>query len=97
MLTPPMAGILSGFGNAVLWALEAAINALILAVGVLIGTVLGLLPGLPDTPDGPTPQALGWIAWFFPVGGVLAGLVVMVGLYTVFLGLRIVLRWVKAL
>jgi hypothetical protein len=84
-------------GAFVLWALMSALNGLVLAVGVLISGVIALLPDLPDTPSPPGGDILGFVAYLFPIGGVVAALLTFVALWVAFLAIRIPLRWAKAL
>jgi hypothetical protein len=85
------------FGELVLWALVSAINLVIAAVGAFIGLVLSLLPGFPAVPDLDQPEAAGWLAWALPVAGIITAFSALVVTYTIFLAIRIALRWVKAL
>lgn len=84
-------------GEFVLWAIISALNLVIAAVGALIEVLLSLLPLMPATPSAPVTAWVGWLNWLFPVGELLAMLAVCVGLWLVFLVVRIPLKWVKAL
>lgn len=84
-------------GEFVLWALMSAVNLIIAAVGLLLEALLLLLPLMPATPTAPVTEWVGWLNWLFPVGELLAGLAVCVGLWLVFIVVRIPLKWVKAL
>jgi hypothetical protein len=77
--------------------LVAVVNLLVAAVGALATGVLALCPPFPDPPDAPLGGFIGWLNWFFPVGGLLAGLAVFMGLWTLFLVVRTALKWVRAL
>lgn len=90
-------GVLSQFGQLVLWALVSVINLLIEAIGVALGAFLSLLPVMPAAPTAPVASWVGWLNWLFPIAPLLAGLTVCVGLWLVFLVVRIPLRWLKAL
>lgn len=84
---------------AVLWAGVQVVNALVVAIGALVALLASLLPPMPDPPDDGalSATALGWVAYFLPVGGIVAGLFAMFTLYLLFLAVRIALKWVKAL
>jgi len=73
------------------------VNLVIAGVGAVIGTFINLLPAMPSTPAAPSGSWTGWLAWVVPVGPLLGGLTVFVGLWLVYLLARIPLRWVKAL
>jgi hypothetical protein len=74
-----------------------AVNATADAFGFLAGLLLGLLPQMPDAPAKPDNAILNAVNWLFPVGGIVAGCLVLLGLWTAYLVLRIALRWAKAL
>lgn len=84
-------------GQLLLWALVSCINLLIAAVGAALSAFLSLLPLMPPAPDAPIASWVGWLNWIFPIGPLIAGLGVCVGLWLVFLVVRIPLRWLKAL
>ena len=92
-----LGGVLSGMGNAVLWAVEAGINAVILAVGTAVTFVLGLLPSMPDTPSVAGAAWVGWLNWLFPVAPAVAAASGVLVLYVTLLAARVALRWVRAL
>lgn len=84
---------------AVAWAGVELVNALVAGVAALAVLVLGLLPAMPAVPALPAGvgDAPGWIAWLIPVSAIAAAFAAMLGSYLVFLGVRVALRWVKAL
>jgi len=93
-----IADFIVNIGTFLLNAVIDAVNLVIVALGALIGVVLGLLPGMPDAPSiGASNNWLGWLNYYLPISGLLVGLTVFVGLYSALLVLRIALRWVKAL
>ncbi|MBJ7330725.1 MAG: hypothetical protein JHC95_12570 [Solirubrobacteraceae bacterium] len=89
--------VLTQLGELVLWAIVSAINVLIAACGLALGAFLSLLPAMPTPPAAPVAEWVGWMNWLFPVAPLLAGLTVCVGLWLVYLVVRIPLRWLKAL
>jgi len=82
---------------AVLWAGATVVNALVLAIAALAAVVALLLPGMPDPPPPPASGVLEVFAWFYPVGGLLAGLLVFVTLWITVVAIKAALKWVKLL
>ena len=89
--------VLQQMAAAIVGLLVLVVNAAIVALGALGVVVLALLPSMPEPPDPPDGSVIGFINWLFPLSGVAALLVVMGGLFLAFLGLRIILNWVRAL
>ncbi len=84
-------------GRYVLISVVTVVNFVIAALGAVIGTLFALLPQMPEPPGPPDSGVLAWFSWVYPVGGVLALLVIFVAAYVTLLVIRIGLRWVKAL
>ena len=84
-------------GHYFLFGLITVLNLLIAAVGVLIAVLLALLPSMPASPQVAAAQWIGWLNWLIPVAPMVGALLVFVGLWVVFLVVRIPLKWVKAL
>lgn len=82
---------------AVLWAGALVINALIVALGAFAAALVLLLPGMPDPPPPPDSGVLQVFAWFYPLGGLLAGLLVFITLWITVVAIKAALRWVKLL
>ena len=82
---------------AVLWAGAQVVNVLVLALAGLAVLLAALLPEMPELPEPPDEGVVGAIAWLYPVGGVLAGLLVIVTLWLTVMAVRAALRWVKLL
>lgn len=76
--------------------LVMVLNAVIAALGAVLGTVTSVLPGFPAAPEMPSGVASA-VLWIIPVGEIVALTAVMVTAWTVFLGVRVMLNWVKAL
>lgn len=94
-----LSGILSAvvaIGDMVLWGLVSGWNLIMLAIGVALTAALALLPTMNDAPA-LSGTWIGWMNWFFPVGGVLSILTAAISLYLVFLGVRYVLRVARML
>lgn len=72
------------------------INGLILALAALAELVLSLLPSFPEAPSAPG-GVMGALLWVVPLAPILAFFGLMVTCWIAFLGLKIALRWVKAL
>jgi hypothetical protein len=77
--------------------LVAIVNLLVAAIGALAAAIVSLLPGFPAPPDHPSSTILGYVNWFLPLGGLLAGFAVFVGIWALWLLIAIPLRWVKAI
>jgi hypothetical protein len=73
-----------------------SINGWILILGALLSAALAILPGFPSVPtlDG---DVLSGVAWFLPIGAMLAIFATFLAAFVVFMGVTIALRWVKAL
>lgn len=93
-----MLGIAKAIGAFVLNALITMINLLIVAVGAFINAVVSLLPDMPASGGGTFGGSwMGWLNYYVPVAELVAGLVIWVGIWGLFLLIRIPLRWAKAL
>jgi hypothetical protein len=75
------------------------INAIVIALAAIVGTVTGLMPSIPSAPDLPAPMttALGWIAWFFPVGTLVDIMAFLAAAWLIWLGVAAIMRFAKAL
>jgi uncharacterized membrane protein len=89
--------VLTGLGSTVVWALESVVNLFLSALAAFATTVLGLLPSIPAAPATPVSDWVGWLNWFFPLAPAIAAATTLLLLYTLMIGLRVALRWVKAL
>lgn len=91
--------VLRNLLTAILYAGVEVINAVVAGIAALAELLFSVLPAMPDEidPEAWSPTALGWIAWFVPVGGILGGLAGMLALYFLFRVGAIALRWVKAM
>jgi hypothetical protein len=78
--------------------LVALVNLFIVASSSAINAVVGLLPDIPDPPTLPASAdtGLGWANWFLPVGLLVTQLATVIALVVVFVGISIVLNWLKA-
>jgi hypothetical protein len=74
--------------------LVTALNGWIGAIGLLAAGLVAVLPGFPSVPTIPAGPA-GAVAYFLPVGSVLAVFVVMLVAWATFMGLKIALNWGK--
>lgn len=95
-----LGGILEGvraIGQLVLWALVTVVNLVVDAIGAFIAAVISLFPQLPAAPGPPDSGILQWVNYFLPLGGMLALFAVFLGCWVAFLGIRVALRWAKAL
>jgi len=74
------------------------INEVIVELAAAIAAVIAVLPSMPALPTPPSQltEVEGWVAWVFPVD-ILANLLVWLGgVYVLWLGVSIALRWAKA-
>jgi hypothetical protein len=76
---------------------ELLVNGIIIALGGFIDVISALLPGMPATAGPPNSLVLGWILWIYPLGTAVGVLSAVITLWIALLGVRIALRWVKAL
>ena len=83
----------------ILWAGATVVNGLVAAIGLLVAAIISLLPAMPAAPDSSalSSTALGWVAWFMPVGGIVGGLAAMLALYIIFRLVKLALNWAKAM
>jgi hypothetical protein len=88
---------LAHLGEWFIYGLVVALNKLILAVGVLLTTIIGLFPSFPDAPTTPAAPWVGWLNWFMPIAGLMTGALLFAGLWTAVIAFRVAARWVKAL
>lgn len=86
--------VVTGF----VWAVLEAVNFIVLGVGTVLETVLGLLPTMPDVPADSAPaEAVGWLNWLLPIAGLLTAAAAFVACYLAYLLIKTIGRWVKAL
>jgi hypothetical protein len=81
----------------IIGGLVELINALIIAIAALAEFLLSLLPAFPDPPSEPASGIVGWLLWMVPLGTMLALFTLLVSLWIGFLGVKVALKWVKAL
>lgn len=79
-------------------ALAFVFNALVSALAAVVGGLLGLLPSMPSMPSMPSQvsDALGFAAWFFPIGTVVNIFGFLVGAWLIWLIVSMGLRWIRA-
>lgn len=82
-------------GSYVLFGFETGVNAVFAALGAAASAVLSVLPSMSDAPVLGSPSWLGWLNWFYPVGDLIAGLILAVTLWTAFLVIRWTLRLLR--
>ncbi|HET8862317.1 MAG TPA: hypothetical protein VFM94_03605 [Solirubrobacterales bacterium] len=93
VLTDILHGILS-IPYLVIALLVEAINGWIMIIALLIKGLVALLPGFPALPEVPG-GVFGVVNWFFPVSAVLAVFVAVLGVWLIYMGIKIALNWVK--
>lgn len=86
-------------GAMVLNSIIDGLNAVIVALAAAAHFVAGLMPAMPAAPTLPSPfnTVMGWIAWFWPVDTTVAALSFVVSAWLIWLGVSILLRWVRAI
>jgi hypothetical protein len=96
-LLTTLVSTVAAFGQLCMWALVSSLNLLLAAIGTTVSAALGLLPTMSNAPALGTPTWLSWLTWFYPVGGLIAGLTTAVGIWISYLAIRYILRLVRAL
>lgn len=76
--------------------LVEAVNGWIMLLATILSGVLAVLPGFPEVPT-LSAEVLSGVAWFLPIGAMLAVFATFVTAWVVWMGFSVVLRWVKAL
>jgi TctA family transporter len=89
--------VLQGLAKYFALALVTVVNLLVAGIGAFAGAIVGLLPGMPDAPGPPDSGVIGFLAWLYPLGPLLAGVAIFVGLWVVWMGVATALRWVKVI
>jgi hypothetical protein len=80
-------------------AVMTVLNLVIAALGAAISALALLMPDMPTFPTTPEAlsQAVGWIAWFFPVHQMVLLFAFFLSAWLLWFALSIVLRWAKAI
>lgn len=73
-----------------------SVNGWILILAAFVSSALAILPGFPEIPT-LNGDVLSGVAWFLPIGPMLAIFSTFVAAFIVWLGISIALRWGKAL
>jgi hypothetical protein len=89
--------VLQGMAKYVELALVVVLNGLVAGVGAFAAALIGLLPAMPDPPGPPDSGVIGFLAWLYPLGPMLAGLGVFVACWLVWMVVATGLRWVKVI
>jgi hypothetical protein len=76
--------------------LVESINGWIMILSLALSAAVAILPGFPEVPtlDG---KVLSGVAWFLPIGPMLAIFASFVSAWILWMGVSVILRWVKAL
>lgn len=76
--------------------LVESFNGWVLILAALLSAILEILPGFPEVPtlDG---DVLSGVAWFLPIGPMLAIFATFVTAWVIWMGVSVAMRWVKAL
>jgi uncharacterized membrane protein YozB (DUF420 family) len=89
--------VLQNLAFSVLAVIIMAFNAILEALATLLAGLIYVLPPFPDLPSMPAVMVtvLGWINWVFPVGTVVLILAWMAGVWLLWQGIAIALRWAR--
>jgi hypothetical protein len=76
--------------------LVESVNGWILILSLALSAAIAVLPGFPEVPtlDG---DVLSGVAWFLPIGPMLAIFASFVAAWVLWMSVSVILRWVKAL
>jgi hypothetical protein len=84
------------FVDLVVKAVIVVINFVISAAAYALAALVSLLPGMPAFPTAPT-GFWAWANWALPLSGIVALVGGLLTFLLAFLGIRIVLNWLRAL
>jgi hypothetical protein len=73
-----------------------SINGWIMLLALLMNAALSILPGFPEVPT-LNGDVLAGVAWFLPIGAMLAIFATFVTAWILWMGVTVILRWAKAL
>jgi hypothetical protein len=90
-----ISSFLAGGSAATTAGIIAAAAIILAAIGAMIAFVLNALPLMPPVPDAPT--GVKWLNWVVPLPALVGVFAAFTTSYVVFLGVRIIGRWVRAL
>lgn len=82
---------------AIVSLLVIMVNGAIIGLGAMLGVVVALLPDMPAPPSPPSEGVLAWINFVVPLGPLAALVLTLSALFAAFLGVRIMLNWLRAL
>jgi hypothetical protein len=73
-----------------------SLNGWIMLLSLALSAALAILPGFPEVPtlDG---DVLSGVAWFLPIGPMLAIFATFVTAWVLWMGVSVILRWARAL
>ncbi len=91
--------VLRNLALSVLAVIIMAFNAIIEALATLLEGLIFVLPPFPALPSMPAVMVtvLGWINWVFPVGTVVLIFAWAAGVWLLWQGIAIALRWARVL
>jgi hypothetical protein len=75
------------------------LNAVIVALGAIVGVVLALLPSMPTLPAIPADvtQAFAWGNYWFPVGYLVGTISTVLTLWLGWFAVQVILRWARVI
>lgn len=89
--------LLAVIANILLGCLVEFMNILILSVAGWIQLIAAVLPEMPDEPNVPSSGVIVWLNWLFPVASFVALIGVALTMWIAVLGVRVSLRFLRAL
>lgn len=92
-----IANVLTNLAHVIVVGLQTWANGMIAIVGAAVSLFVNLLPTMPSAPSSPVGGWVSSLNWLVPVAPLVAGLVTFVGLWAIYLVVRIPLRWLKVL
>lgn len=94
-----LSGILHGILDVpflIVSLLVESINGWIMILSLALSAALAILPGFPEVPT-LNGDVLSGVAWFLPIGPMLAIFASFVAAWIVWMSVSVILRWVRAL
>ena len=73
------------------------INGAIISIGAFLNVVFAVLPGFPSAPSAPNSGVLSWLLYFVPLGSILSFAALMLTCWVTFLGIKVALKWMRAI
>lgn len=88
--------VVTGLASIIEYAAVSVVNFLIVGLAGVLSAIALILPSMPSFPDF-SGLDMSWLPYFIPVQSIVAMLGIGITLFAAMFGLRIALRWVRAL